>query len=319
LEETIYFRKATESVEVVYAADAAKKDDASEHNEQPATSASGCHGTEAGTATPRRSRLQKLALVTKLPGRPTHKHMAWQVWQSLTIPIFPNILWAGLLYGSNLAFYSVINGTISMILGSSPYNFRPTMVGIAYLSPFVFGGAASIWAGKLADHLAIKLAKRNGGAREPEHRLWILSVSALMASGGMLMWGVGASQEAHYMVLIIGIGITTFGVVCASAISLAYATDCFEAMAGESFVSIMIIRNTIGFAFSYAITPWIDAMGLRDCFISVSLIPFFCTYTFLAVIFWGKSWRRLSAKRYWQFVSLQSDTAVATSLGSSAN
>jgi MFS family permease len=320
LEETIYFRKGTESLEVVYAADAAKKDDACEHNEQPANSASGCHGTEAGTATPRKSRLQKLALVTKLPGRPTHKHMAWQVWQSLTIPIFfPNILWAGILYGSNLALYSVINGTISMILGSSPYNFRPTMVGVAYLSPFVFGGAASIWAGKLADHFAIKLAKRNGDVREPEHRLWILSVSALMASGGMLMWGVGASQEAHYMVLIIGIGITTFGVVCASAISLAYATDCFEAMAGESLVSIMIIRNTIGFAFSYAITPWIDAMGLQDCFISVSLISFFCTYTFLAVVFWGKSWRRLSAKRYWQFVSLQSDAAVATSLGSSAN
>ncbi|KAL3489805.1 major facilitator superfamily domain-containing protein [Aspergillus germanicus] len=279
LEETIYFRKATESVEVVYAADAAKKDDASEHNDQPATSASGCHGTEAGTATPRKPRLQKLALVTKLPSRPTHNQMAWQVWQSLTIPIFfPNILWAGLLYG--------------------PYNSRPTMVGVAYLSPFVFGGAASIWAGKLADHLAIKLAERNGGVREAEHRLWILSVSALRASGGMLMWGVGASQEAHYMVLIIGIGITTFDVVCASAISLAYATDCFEAMAGESFVSIMIIRNTIGFAFSYAITPWIDAMGLRGCFISVSLISFFCTYTFLAVIFWGKSWRRLSAKRY---------------------
>lgn len=39
------------------------------------------------------------------------------------------------------------------------------------------------------------------------------------------MWGVGAIQRAHYMVLIIGIGITIFGVVCASAISLAYAVD----------------------------------------------------------------------------------------------
>jgi hypothetical protein len=39
------------------------------------------------------------------------------------------------------------------------------------------------------------------------------------------------------MVLIIGIGITTFGsVVCASAILMAYATDCFEAMAGESLI-----------------------------------------------------------------------------------
>jgi hypothetical protein len=49
----------------------------------------------------------------------------------------------------------------------------------------------------------------------------------------------------------------------------------------------MIIPNTIGFAFSYAITHWIDAMGLRDCFISVSLTSFFCTYTFLAVVSGG--------------------------------
>ncbi|KAL3459903.1 major facilitator superfamily domain-containing protein [Aspergillus heterothallicus] len=234
-----------------------------------------------------------------------------EVWQYLTIPIFfPNILWAGLLYGSNLALYSVINGTISDIIGSSPYNFRPTIIGVAYLSPFIFGDAVSFWADKLADSLAIKLAKRHGGVREPEQRLWILSVSAVMASGGLLRWGVGASQEVHYMVLIIGIGITKFGVLCASAVSLAYATDCFGAMAGESFVSIMIIRNTIGFAFSYAITPWTHAMGLRDCFISVS---FFCTYTSLVVIFRGESWRRSSAKRYWEFVSVQNEATLATS------
>ncbi|KAL4886800.1 hypothetical protein BJY04DRAFT_212777 [Aspergillus karnatakaensis] len=239
--------------------------------------------------------------------------MVWQCWHSLIIPfLFPNILWSGLLYGANLALYSVINGTISMILGSAPHNFRPTMVGVAYLSPFLFGGAASIWAGKIADTLALRLAKRNNGVREPEHRLWGLLFSAPMAAGGMLMWGVGASQEAHYMVLIIGIGITTFGIVCASAISLAYAVDCFPQISGESFVSIMIIRNSIGFAFSYAITPWIEAMGLRDCFISVACISFFVTYTFLAVIVWGKSCRRLSAKRYWQLVSMRSEAGLTT-------
>ncbi|KAF4448043.1 Major facilitator superfamily domain general substrate transporter [Fusarium albosuccineum] len=177
------------------------------------------------------------------------------------------------------------------------------MVGVAYLSPLVFGGIATIWAGNMADSIASRLARRNNGIREPEHRLWGLSVSALMSTGGLVMWGVGASFEAHYMVLIVGIGITTFGVVCASAISLAYAVDCFKEIAGESFVSIMIVRNTLGFAFSYAITPWIEAMGLRDCFISVSLLSLACTSTFLLMIFWGKSLRRFSAKRYWAYAA----------------
>lgn len=260
------------------------------------------------------STAKRLALVTKLPGRPTPQHMLWKSLYSLKIPfLFPNILWAGLLYGANIALYSVINATISMILGSSPYNFQPRMIGVAYLSPFFFGGAASIWAGKLTDSLAIKLARRNGGVREPEHRLWGLAISGIMASGGMLMWGVGASQSVHYMVLIIGIGITTFGVVCASAISLSYAVDCFKEMAGESFVTIIIIRNSIGFAFSYAITPWIQAMGLRDCFITVSMITLFCTYSFIVVIVWGKSWRRFSARYYWRFVEKESLATVASS------
>lgn len=312
LDETIYFRKTTESdvqYEVV----------PTEDHRKPGTIPTGPLETEEITTsrevnatTYLEPRQRTLALITKLPGRPTHQQMAMKSWQSVKIPFyFPNILWCGLLYGSNLALYSVINATISSILSSSPYNFRPTMVGVAYLSPLVFGGAASLWAGKFSDSLAITLAKRNGGVREPEHRLWGLLVSAPIAAGGLLMWGVGASQNAHYMVLILGIGITTFGVVCASAISLAYAVDCFKEMAGESFVSINIIRNTIGFGFSYAITPWIESVGLRDCFISVSLISFFCTYTFLGVVLWGKSWRKMSAERYWQYVAEERDMAHA--------
>ncbi|KAJ5200049.1 Major facilitator superfamily domain general substrate transporter [Penicillium cf. griseofulvum] len=305
MEDTIYFRNTTESGAQRY--EIIPPDDNGEPGtltaERLQTGSASTLG-ENGIDTGLKPRRRRLALATILPGRPTHKQMALKSWQSIKIPFFfPNILWCGLLYGSNLALYSVINATMSSILGSSPYNFPPTMVGVSYLSPFVFGGAASIWAGKMSDALAIKLAKRNGGVREPEHRLWGLLLSAPIAAGGLLMWGVGASHGAHYMVLVIGIGITTFGVVCASAISLAYAVDCFKEMAGESFVSINIIRNTIGFGFSYAITPWIEAVGLRNCFISVSLISFFCTYTFLGVIIWGKTWRRTSAERYWQFVA----------------
>ncbi|KAJ5952234.1 Major facilitator superfamily domain general substrate transporter [Penicillium vulpinum] len=313
MEDSIYFRNTVESgvqqYEIIPADDNGEQGTtATERLETRAATTLG----ETIMSTDLKPRRRRLALVTMLPGRPTHKQMAMKSWQSIKIPFyFPNILWAGLLYGSNLALYSVINATISSILGSTPYNFPPTMVGVAYLSPFVFGGAASLWAGKISDSLAITLAKRNGGVREPEHRLWGLLLSAPIAAGGLLMWGVGASQEAHYMVLIIGIGVTTFGVVCASAISLAYAVDCFKEMAGESFVSINIIRNTIGFSFSYAITPWIEAVGLRNCFISVSLISFFCTYTFLGVVVWGKSWRRMSADRYWQFVATEREMAHA--------
>lgn len=308
-EDTVYFRQTTEGMGPgsVVEVESAKR------SGEKAAAADGIEyaGERELAPAPKRIGLQSLSLFTKLSGRPTRKQMMLKSWRSLKILVFfPNILWAGLLYGTNLAWYSVINATISMLLGSPPYNFAPTMVGVAYLSPLAFGAVASAWAGTLADSLALRLAKRNGGVREPEHRLWGLPVASVATTGGLVMWGVGASLGAHYMVLIIGIGITTFGVVCASAISLSYSVDCFKEIAGESFVSIMIIRNTLGFAFSYAITPWIEGMGLRNCFISVSLISLVCTNTFLIMIFWGKSLRKLSAARYWRYVAAERNTAV---------
>ena len=112
------------------------------------------------------------------------------------------------------------------------------------------------------------------------------------------------------MVLVVGIGITTFGVFCTSAISLSYTVDCFKEIPGESFVAIMIVRNNLGFSFSYAITPWIEATGLRNCFISVSMISLVCTGSFHFMIRWGKSLRRQSAGKYWEFVAAERDTAI---------
>lgn len=197
-----------------------------------------------------------------------------------------------------------------MILGAPPYNFEARMVGVAFLSPLLFGAIACALSGKLSDTLTLQLAKRNGGVREPEHRLWGLAFSALLSTGGLIMWGVGASVSAHYMVLIVGIGLVTCGVVAASAISLSYAVDCFKEISGESFAAIMVVRNTIGFSFSYAITPWIESVGLLNCFISVSVLSFVCTSSFLVMIYWGKSFRRMSAKKYWEFVAAERDTAI---------
>lgn len=300
MEETIYFRDTTEGAMVTTEPKtAAQEADGDRDRKIPP------HDTENGeTGHLHKTWKQKLVLVTKLPGRPTPTHMVLKSWISLKIVVlFPNILWAGLLYGTNLSWYNVINGTMSMILGGGPYNFKPNMVGVAYLSPFAFGAVASFWAGRFTDSVALWLARRNSGVREPEHRLWALAVSAILSSGGLVLWGVGASRQLHYMGLIIGIGLTTFGVVCGGAISLAYAVDCFKEMAGESLVTVIIIRNTIGFAFSYAITPWIENMGLQNCFISVALISLTCTSTFLLMIYWGKVLRRMSTERYWRYIS----------------
>ena len=50
---------------------------------------------------------------------------------------FPIIFYAGFSYGSSLIWFNVLNGTASFILSKAPYGFSSSIVGLAYLSPFV--------------------------------------------------------------------------------------------------------------------------------------------------------------------------------------
>jgi hypothetical protein len=84
------------------------------------------------------------------------------------------------------------------------------------------------------------------------------------------------------MGLIIGLGMLTFGVVCGGSIALSYNVDCFKETAGDSMVTVIIVRNTLGFAFSYAINPWINTSGLQNCFVAVAMVALGCTGTFLS-------------------------------------
>ncbi|KAH7042103.1 major facilitator superfamily domain-containing protein [Macrophomina phaseolina] len=312
MEETMYFRKTIEGEEVTNkkSAEAEEKNIASEkgpvtQSQSPDFEAG--RGIEAGQTTAEpltwNSYRKKLSLFVKMEGRPSNKAMFTMMWRPLPLMYdFPSVSWAGFVYGTCLSWYNVLNATASQILSAAPYNFSSGLVSTAYLSPFVAAGLAAVWSGWSADKLAIFLARRNGGIREPEQRLWALLLSGLLCAAGLILWGVGAARGVHWFGLIFGLGLLAFSVVSGGSIALSYDVDCFKEISGESMISIMIIRNTMGFAVSYGIDPWIDDMGLQNCFITVALVALACTYTFLPVVWYGKQLRRFSAKKYWEYV-----------------
>ncbi|KAI6608540.1 hypothetical protein MCOR04_000008 [Pyricularia oryzae] len=175
-------------------------------------------------------------------------------------------------------------------------------VNMAYL--YVIGAAcASLWSGNAADWLALRLARRNNGIREPEHRLWVLLLAGVMSSAGLITWGVGAHYSVHWVGLVFGLGVLTFGVVMGGSIAVSYNVDCFKEIAGETTVSVMLIRNTIGFGISHGITPWWTTQGLQNCFVTAAMISLACTFTFFLMIKYGKRIRRWSITAYKQFMA----------------
>jgi hypothetical protein len=170
------------------------------------------------------------------------------------------------------------------------------------MGPLVGAAFSTWWAGSIADRVTLLLARRNKGVREPEQRLWMLVPTAVVSCVGLIIWGVGVEHGIHWMGLVVGITLFTFSVVTGSSVSLSYNVDCFKDISGTSTISVIIVRNTLSFAFSYGITPWYNKIGLQNCFIMVGFMSFGVTLTALIMIWKGKGLRIIAAPRYWKFV-----------------
>jgi MFS family permease len=125
-----------------------------------------------------KSYLQKLKLFRTADMRKPSR-LGGMALRPLIFLSFPVIFYAGFSYGSNLVWFNVLNGTSSLILGGSPYNFRASMVGLSYISPLVGTAIASAYTGYFGDRIVLNLARRNKGILESEYRLWLFLPSLL--------------------------------------------------------------------------------------------------------------------------------------------
>ncbi|KIX10420.1 uncharacterized protein Z518_01502 [Rhinocladiella mackenziei CBS 650.93] len=241
---------------------------------------------------------QKLSVWQPHPGQSMIKRAI----RSLKYLGWPVIFYAGFSYGSYLIWFNVLNATASIILGGEPYNFSASMVGLSYLScciGVIIGCAVS---GNMSDWLTIKLARRNNGIMEAEHRLWPFIMCVVFVPASLILWGVGAAHGVHWFGLIFAMGslalATTFGVT----LSVNYLIDSYHDISGDAIVTVILVRNTMSFAISYGITPWLTNLGYQDCFISAAFIGMAASSVFLIMIFYGKKFRTQSATKYWKLV-----------------
>ncbi|KAK7211639.1 hypothetical protein V2G26_018817 [Clonostachys chloroleuca] len=310
MEETMYVRQTLEGLEEdntdVTTSDMAQdgtvdlKEKTSGQGDKNGAETANVHN--GSVFAPPKTFAQKLAPFT----RPSSQRANIRMFKAMFTPLvyivqFPSVAWSGFIYGINLSWYNVLNGTASPVLSADPYNWSTGLVGCIYTGPIIGAAIGTLWSGIVADRFTLYLAKRNNGIREPEQRLWPLALSALMSCVGLITWGVGAAHDIHWAGLAIGLGILTFGCVTGGSVALSYNIDCFKDISGETTTSIIIIRNTLGFAISYGITPWYTNMGLQNCFIMAGFLALGCTSTFLVMIWKGKALRKWSARRYWKY------------------
>lgn len=196
---------------------------------------------------PKKTFVQKLALWNPSPG----KGMIPRAIRSLQYLGWPVIFYAGFSYGSYLIWFNVLNATASIILGGPPYNFGASMVGLSYLACCVGVIGGCLFSGPMSDWLTVKLARRNNGIMEAEHRLWPFALCVIVVPASLILWGVGAAHEIHWFGLLVAMCTLAFSVTMGVSLSVNYMIDAYHDISGDAIVTVIIVRNTMSFAISY--------------------------------------------------------------------
>lgn len=191
--------------------------------------------------------VQKLSIWNPHPGQ----GMISRAIRSLKYLGWPVIFYAGFSYGSYLIWFNVLNATASIILGGAPYNFSASLVGTSYVACVIGVVGASLLSGPASDWLTIKLARRNNGIMEAEHRLWPFALCVIVVPASLILWGVGAAHQIHWFGLIFSMATLAFSVTMGVSLSVNYMIDSYHDISGDAIVTVIIVRNTMSFAISY--------------------------------------------------------------------
>ena len=88
---------------------------------------------------------------------------------------------------------------------------------------------------------------------EPEHRLWLFSLSILLVPGGLILWGVGAAHNIHWFGLVFAMGVIAITNNLGAVVSISYCIDSYRELGGEAIVTVIFVRNTMSFAIGYGL------------------------------------------------------------------
>lgn len=227
-------------------------------------------------------------------------------WQYFRRPFhlfaFPNIVIAGLIYAFANTAGIVSFNTISEIMTEAPYNWGTGATGLLFLAALV-GSFIGMGTGALGDLVVLRLARRNAGYKEPEMRLWILSLAFVYGAVGYFMYGWAASYGKSWVLIAVGLGGMIAQQVAAASVATAYAMECFEGISSELVVVLAICSSCINFAMSFSVQPFIEATDYGRAFTFFGALVLASMALAVPSMIWGKRWRKWCAKRYWRFVS----------------
>ncbi|EJT99330.1 MFS transporter [Dacryopinax primogenitus] len=216
-----------------------------------------------------------------------------------TYYLVPAVLWVVTTYGIYIGLGALaFNYTFPLKITAPPYNWSQTNAGliavaslIGYLlaAPFTFS----------SDRVAAYFTRKNDGVREAEMRLSVMLPAMLIAPAGLVVYGLTAEKNLHWIGYFIGVAMDQWGSYFYFSFTLAYAIDSYYANTSEMLIAMNLGKQAISFGMGIYLLNWILEHGyavmIAGVFMAILLANNLCLLIFM---FWGKRIRTWTSKTW---------------------
>jgi hypothetical protein len=188
-----------------------------------------------------------------------------------------------------------INITTAILFGTPAefggYGFTYSQLGALYFTPVV-----GVFIGEVIGHfgndfLAKMYVRRHNGVFEPEVRLVVAEIAAVLMIVGLVVVGQALKSHLAVGVVVVGWGLHAVGIVMVSVTTFAYAVDAYPTVPAETAGWISFLRVMGGFSVGYFQQPWALAVGYNNSFGTQAATVAFGLILVALVHVFGHRWR----------------------------
>jgi len=137
----------------------------------------------------------------------------------------PAVFWVIATFGMYIGIGALsFSYTFAIKIVQPPYLWSQENSGMYAVASFI-GYALAVPFLSTSDRLAAHLTKKNGGVREAEYRLGALIPGCFIAPVGLIVYGLTAQHNLHWIGYFIGVFLLCWGAIFYFTFTLAYAVD----------------------------------------------------------------------------------------------
>ncbi|GME23754.1 Major facilitator superfamily [Neofusicoccum parvum] len=208
----------------------------------------------------------------------------------LVVLMNPAVFWTILDAGIIVACYVSLSYVLAQIWSVPPYNLTPEGNGYFYVGGLLGGLIGGLGSGKLCDISSRTFARWNRGVYEPEFRIPVQIIAALLLGIGyfVFMWNMENPTPTGYYLGAFCHGCICCGITVTSNSASLYILDSYKEQATEVFILQMTAKNLLFYGFSTFVNSWVATDGPAKIFEVYGIVSLCIVATCVPMYVFGK-------------------------------